>query len=144
MAYTEKDRIADLLRDCTGQITPRASQFLIEDPEAWYQNLSNDFDRSRKRNSLIELRKVLSIRLERYINETTGKVDYEKIVLLKKIRLLVENSDRALIEVAAFVGMKPSEGLFDFLSIIDRMHNNPEEVVKMPPSEKVTARSRFK
>ena len=85
MAYTEKDKIADLLRDCTGQITPRASQFFIEDPDAWYQNVGNDFDRTRKRNSLIELRKVLCIRLESYINKTTGKVDYEKIVLLKKI-----------------------------------------------------------
>jgi len=55
MTYTENHRIRDLLGEFNSGVTPRAHQFFIEDPEAWYQNVGNDFDKSRKRNALRNL-----------------------------------------------------------------------------------------
>ena len=102
--------IDDLLKDICAPVSPDVADYWIGGG-SWRQRSDHDFDVSRRRSAIGELRTILLERIGAY--ESRVRMDDERRALLKELSVALRRSDLALIQTASLVGLTGRNGLFE-------------------------------
>lgn len=104
------DSIKQLVEASFREVESAPRQHLVgTDGAGWFQQVGHDHDSCANRSSLEELRNRIRTRIKTLIDSPGAKHQRE---LLRKLELAVIKSDRALLETAELVGIKPRWGLY--------------------------------
>jgi hypothetical protein len=112
----DKQRIEELVENMARPIeNAPAHQIIGTDGLGWYQQVGHVHDSHSNKANLAELRLKLRHKITAQIDSHKDRPQQK---LFKMLELAIIRSDKSLFQLAALVGMKPSEGLYEKIKSI--------------------------
>lgn len=107
---SDLNSISQLIDDFSRAVENAPTHQLVgTDGKGWFQQVGHDHDKHAKSSGLEELRNQIRSRIVNLMNSPGAT---RQRGLLRKLELSVVGSDKALLDTAKLIGVKPSSGLY--------------------------------
>ena len=111
MGFQSSKIISDLVNEINRPVSAGVKTYFIGDGVSWGEQFAREFDASRKRSAVMELRTLMLERIASY--ERRADMGEERRALLARLSAALRQSDLALIRTASLVGLTRRSGLFE-------------------------------